>query len=158
MQSTLWLIQLTSLVYWLVDWLTDLLTDLLTDWLTDWLFDWLTETVMGRLVDCCWPMLLNLQANVLTTWVLPVLCHFFLTNWWCGWLVDDQFRLSLPLLWLNEYRVSLAGLLSWLTGLVASYLTDWLTDSLENCPTGRLTLESGLAGRLTGLFTASMLS
>ena len=70
----------TMLKYWLTDWLADWLTDylaglltdwlidLLTDWLTDWLADWLTdwppfwmmtdglfETIMGRLVDCCWP-------------------------------------------------------------------------------------------------------
>ena len=118
-QSTLWLIQLTLLIYWLADWLTwhaDRLTDLLTYWLTDWLFDWLAETVMSRLVDCCWPMLLNLQANVLTTWVLPVVT-FFLTNWWCGWLIDDQFRLSVRIMteWIQGQPGWIVNLADWVS-------------------------------------------
>lgn len=117
-----------SLIDRLADWLSDLLTDFSTHWLTDWLTCWetewltgrmtdgLSETVMGRLVDCCWPVLLNLQANLLTMWVLPGLYHFFLTDcWWkrYGWLVLYWFRLCYQS-WLNEYRVR-AWLLHWLT-------------------------------------------
>ena len=57
---------------WLTDLQTDRLTDLLTCWMTDcdrlacwvteglkgWMTDDLSVTVMGRLVDCCWPGLL----------------------------------------------------------------------------------------------------
>ena len=60
------------LTYWLTDWLTIWLASWLTDWLACWLTDWLAdgltdwptfwmmtdglfETIMGRLVDCCWP-------------------------------------------------------------------------------------------------------
>ena len=73
-----WLAEwLTDIVSdWLIDWLTDWLTIWLASWLTDWLACWLTdwladgltdwptfwmmtdglfETIMGRLVDCCWP-------------------------------------------------------------------------------------------------------
>ena len=121
---------------WLTYWLTDLLTDCLTYWLTFQLTDWLTylhaeklsdwqvewqnnglfETVIGRLVDCCWPVLQNLQAKLLTMWVLPGLYHCFLTDWWWkryGWLIDYWFRLCSQS-WLNEYRVR-AWLLHWLT-------------------------------------------
>ena len=136
---TVWLTD--SLIYRLADWLSDLLTDFSTHWLTDWLTDWLTcwetewltgrmadglcETVMGRLVDCCWPVLLNLLANFLTTWVLPGLYHCFLTDWWWkryGWLIVYWFTLCYQS-WLNEYRLR-GWLLHWptdynhLTGLV----------------------------------------
>ena len=126
------------LIGWLTDWLTDrltdLLTDLLTDWLTDWLFDWLTETVMGRLVDCCWPILLNLQANVLMMWVLPVLCHFFLTNWWCGWLIDDQFRPSLPIMtkWIQGQPGWIVKLADWVSHQLTDQLIDWFSGELAN--------------------------
>ena len=87
---TVWLTDWLAewLTYWLIDWLTcwltvwptDWLTDLLTCWETEWLTgrirDGLSEIVMGRLVDCCWPVLLNLQANFLTMWVL-----FIITAW-----------------------------------------------------------------------------
>ena len=104
-----------SLIYRLSDWLSDLLTDFSTHWLTDWLTCWetewltgrmtdgLSETVTGRLVDCCKPVLLNLQANLLTMWVLPGLYHCFLTDWWWkryGWLIDYWFRLCYQS-WLN---------------------------------------------------------
>lgn len=118
-----------SLIYRLADWLSDLLTDFqLTDWLTDlltcWETEWLTgrmtdglsETVTGRLVDCCKPVLLNLQANFLTMWVLPGRYHCFLTDWWWkryGWLIVYWFILCYQS-WLNEYRFR-AWLLHWLT-------------------------------------------
>ena len=117
-----------SLIDRLADCMCDLLTDFSTHWLTDlltcWETEWLTgrmtnglfETVVSSLVDCCWPVLLNLQANFLTMWVLPGLYHCFLTDWWWkryGWLVDYWFRLRSQS-WLNEYRVR-AWLLHWLT-------------------------------------------
>ena len=47
------------LTYWLTCWLTDCLAGLLTDWHdgpTFWMMtDGLFETIMDRLVDCCWP-------------------------------------------------------------------------------------------------------
>ena len=119
-----------SVTVWLADWLTDLLTNWLTywlinyltywltvqlaDWLTDWLADWHTYMLSDWLTDMqnyrwsfwdshgqiSW-LLLKLQANFLTIWVLPVLLHCFLTDWWwkgCGWLFDYLFRL-------NQYRV-----------------------------------------------------
>ena len=89
---TYWLIDWLTcwLTVWPTDWLFNSLTDWLTDWLTCWETEWLTsrmtdglsEKVMGRLVDCYRPVLLNLQANFLTMWVLPGLYHSFLTDWW----------------------------------------------------------------------------
>ena len=108
-----------SLTVWLADWLTDLLTNWLTYWLTvqladsltDWLADWHTYMLSDWLTDMqnyrwsfwdshgqiSW-LLLKLQANFLTIWVLPVLLHCFLTErWWkrCGWLFDYLFRLTI---------------------------------------------------------------
>ena len=108
---THWLADLLTdcLTYWLTFQLTDWLrlTDRLTCWETDWLtgrmIDGLSETVMGGLVVCCWPVLQKLQANFLTMWVLPGLYHCFLTDWWWkryGWLIVFWFRLSYQS-WLN---------------------------------------------------------
>ena len=107
------------LTYWPTDWLTNWLTiwptdwlfNWLTHWLTDWLADWHTYMLSDWLTDMqnyrwsfwdsrgqiSW-LLLKLQANFLTIWVLPVLLHCFLTDWWwkrCGWLFDYLFRLTI---------------------------------------------------------------
>ena len=136
---TVWLTD--SLIYRLADWLSDLLTDFSTHWLTDWLTDlhaeklsdwqvewqmvFLRQSWVARLVDCSRPVLLNLQANFLTMWVLPGLYHCFLTDWWWkryGWLIVYWFTLCYQS-WLNEYRLR-GWLLHWptdynhLTGLV----------------------------------------
>ena len=115
---TYWLIDWPTcwLTVWPTDWLTDLLTCWETEWLTGRIRDGLSEIVMGRLVDCCWPVLLNLQANFLTMWVLPGLYHCFLTDWWWkryGWLIVYWFTLCYQS-WLNEYRLR-GWLLHWLT-------------------------------------------
>ena len=101
------------LTVWPTDWLTDLLTCWETEWLTGRIRDGLSEIVMGRLVDCCWPVLLNLQANFLTMWVLPGLYHCFLTEKRYGWLIVYWFTLCYQS-WLNEYRLR-GWLLHWLT-------------------------------------------
>ena len=136
---TYWLIDWPTcwLTVWPTDWLFNSLTGWLTDWLTDWFTCWetewltgrvtdgLSETVMGRLVDCCWPVLLNLQANFLTMWVLPGLYHFFLTDWWWkryGWLVVYWFRLCYQS-WLNEYRVRPDFYIGWLTNHLTGLVT-----------------------------------
>ena len=79
-------------------------------------------------------MRLNLQANVLTLWVLPVLCRFFLTNWWCGWLIDDQFRLSLPIMteWIQGQPGWIVKLADWVSHQLTDWLIDWLSGELAN--------------------------
>ena len=132
---TYWLIDLPTC--WLTVWPTDWLFNSLTDWLTylhaeklsDWQVEWqmvfLRQSWVARLVDCSRPVLLNLQANFLTMWVLPGLYHCFLTDWWWkryGGLIVYWFTLCYQS-WLNEYRLR-GWLLHWptdynhLTGLV----------------------------------------
>ena len=127
-------LQADWLTNWLIDWPTCWLTVWLTDWLFNWLTDWLTcwetewltgrmtdglsETVMGRLVDCCRPVLLNLQANFLTMWVLPGLYHCFLTDLmmkeiWLTYCLLVQTLLPIMTEWIQDQGLSVT-LANWL--------------------------------------------
>ena len=149
MQFTLWLIQLTSIVYWLVDWLTDWLTDMLMDWLThqltcwltDWLFDGLTETVMGILAHsfshwrtdrltliCQWAdsltQWMTYQVTLLSGgWEANSLVRLYSTHWLTVLGLTDQLIASQKQ-WLADSTVW------WLTNGHWSNQTCWLSTGL----------------------------
>ena len=94
------------LTIWLACWLTDWLTCWLTDWLADWLTDWPTfwmmtdglfETIVGRLVDCCWP---GLRTGCPSNYWVPLgSSHCFPTmKWLKNWLLVQTYQS-----WLNDW-------------------------------------------------------
>ena len=150
MQFTLWLIQLTSIVYWLVDWLTDWLTDWQTDmlmdwlthqltcWLTDWLFDGLTETVMRILAHSFsrWRTdrltLICQGADSLTQWMT-----YQVTLLSGGWEANSLVQ------WFSTHWLTVLGLTDqlstsqkqWLIDSTVWWLTNghWLNESEQTC-------------------------
>ena len=108
---------------WLTVWPTDWLTDLLTCWETEWLAgrttDGLSETVMRGLVDCCWPVPLNLQANFLTIFVSLARSLSLFSDW----LMMKEIWLTCCLL----VQTLLPIMTEWIQGqAVTVTLADWL--------------------------------
>ena len=162
MQFTLWLIQLTSIVYWLVDWLTDWQTDMLMDWLThwltcwltDWLFDGLTETVVGILAHSFsrWRTdrltLICQGADSLTQWMT-----YQVTLLSGGWEANSLVR------WFSNHRLTVLGLTDqlitsqkqWLIDSTVWWLTNghWLNESEQTCWLSKDLLSNSLTHWMT---------